>query len=254
MIGRRAEATTSSIASLPAFRAGPATILVVEDEPTLARAMRLALERDGHRVLWAADGGAALDLFRRESIDLLLLDLMLPGVDGWEICRSVRRSSNLPILITTARGAEDERVLGLDLGADDYLVKPFGMRELVARARALLRRAAINGPAPTEGDVELQIGPVRLLPRERRVFVDGEPVELRRREFDLLLFLARHPNQVLTRDTLLERVWGHDFEGEPRTVDVHIRMLREKIERDPANPMLLHTVRNVGYSLRAPNA
>jgi two-component system alkaline phosphatase synthesis response regulator PhoP len=226
-------------------------LLLIEDEPTLARAMRLSLEREGYRVLWAADGSAGLELFNHEAIDLVLLDLMLPGIDGLEICRTVRRRSRVPILITTARGAEDDRVLGLDLGADDYLVKPFGLRELVARARALLRRAALDTASEaTNADPEVEIGPLRILPRERRAFVAGAPVELRRREFDLLLFLARHPNQVLTRDLLLERVWGRDFEGEPRTVDVHIRMLREKVEADPANPALLHTVRNVGYTLR----
>jgi DNA-binding response OmpR family regulator len=228
------------------------TLLLIEDEPTLARAMRLTLERAGYRVHWAADGATALDLFSHEAIDLVLLDLMLPGIDGMEICRTVRRRSRVPILIASARGAEDDRVLGLDLGADDYLVKPFGLRELVARTRALLRRASLDSSdGATNGEPEVEIGPLRIMPRERRAFVSGGPIDLRRREFDLLLFLARHPNQVLSRDLLLERVWGHDFEGEPRTVDVHIRMLREKVEADPANPVLLHTVRNVGYTLRA---
>jgi DNA-binding response OmpR family regulator len=224
-------------------------VLVVEDEPTLARAIRLALEREGYRVIWAADGAAALSLFGGQAVQLVLLDLMLPGIDGLALCRTFRRASRVPILITTARSAEDDRVLGLDLGADDYLVKPFGIRELVARSRALLRRAALGGE-PSSSEPEVQIGALRILPRERRVFLAEEAIDLRRREFDLLLFLARHPNQVLTRDTLLERVWGRDFEGEPRTVDVHIRMLREKLEPDPANPAMLQTVRNVGYSLR----
>jgi len=227
-----------------------ATILLVEDEPTFARAVRLALEREGYRVLWAPDGPTALQTFRREHADLILLDLMLPGIDGFEICRAVRQRSHVPILITTARSAESDCVLGLDLGADDYLVKPFGLRELVARTRALLRRATIHEREP-ESDAPLEFGPLRIHPRERRAYVRDVPLRLRRREFDLLLFFMRHPNQVFSRDQLLEKVWGYDFEGEPRTVDVHIRMLREKIERDPANPELLLTIRNVGYTLQA---
>ena len=239
-----------SAPSVPPSDAGAATILLIEDDAKLARLVRLTLEGEGYRVLWAFDGPSALALFQRERADLVLLDLILPGMDGIELCRRLRCLSHVPILITSARDAEEERVLGLDAGADDYLVKPFGLRELAARCRALLRRSALAGSAAPGGVVEIRIGALRILPDERRVYLDDEPLDLRRREFDLLLFLARHPNQVLTRDMLLERVWGHDFEGEPRTVDVHIHMLRGKIERDPANPVLLHTIRHVGYTLR----
>jgi len=233
----------------PAAEVRAASILLVEDETTFARAVRLALQREGFLVHWAPDGRGALDVFRGEDVDLVLLDIMLPGMSGLEICRAIRQVSSLPIIMITARGSEADTVRGLELGADDYLPKPFGMRELVARVRALLRRA---GPeTSSNADRPIQVGPLEIFPRRRQVLRRGAPVELRRREFDLLLFLARNAGQVFTRDLLLERVWGHDFEGEPRTVDVHMRMLREKLEDDPANPVLLHTVRQVGYCLRA---
>jgi len=169
-------------------------------------------------------------------------------MNGLDICRAIRQVSQLPIIMMTAKTAESDKVVGLELGADDYVAKPFGMRELVARVRAVLRRASTATPGPADRPVVA--GPLRILPRQRQIFRNGEVLELRRREFDLLLFLARNPGQVFTRDALLEKVWGHDFEGEPRTVDVHMRMLREKVELDPAHPRLLHTVRQVGYTLR----
>ncbi len=225
----------------------PATLLLVEDEPTLARAVRFTLEREGYQVQWAADGTSALKLFRRQPIDLILLDLMLPGLDGLDVCRAIRRESAVPIMMLTARTAETDKVKGLELGADDYLTKPFGMRELVARVRALLRRAEGQTAGSTERPISIDYLLIR--PRERRVERDGRPVGLRPREFDLLLFLARHRGQVFTRDQLLERVWGFDFEGMSRTVDVHIRLLREKLEKNPSQPTLIQTVRRVGYSL-----
>lgn len=229
-------------------RSATARLLLVEDEPTLSRAITYTLAREGYQVDAVADGAAALHRFREKPPQAVLLDLMLPVIDGWEVCRVIRRESTLPILMLTARGTETDRVLGLELGADDYLVKPFGMRELVARVRALLRRAG-DRPLPAAGN-ELRVGPLRISPEERRVLRDETPIELRRREFDLLAFLARNAGQVFSRDSLLEHVWGFDFEGEARTVDVHVRMLREKLERDPSNPALIQTVRNVGYTLR----
>jgi DNA-binding response OmpR family regulator len=231
-----------------AARAGAARLLLVEDESTLAGAIAYRLAREGYAVETAADGAAALRRFREQQPDLVLLDLMLPVMDGWEVCRAIRRDSSVPILMLTARAEETDKVLGLELGADDYVVKPFGMHELIARVRALLRRAGVDRDHVIMQ--EILIGPLRIRPDERRVFRDDTPIDLRRREFDLLAFLARNAGQVFSRDSLLERVWGYDFEGEARTVDVHIRMLREKIERDPSNPALLQTIRNVGYTLR----
>ena len=225
------------------------TILVVEDEQTMARAVRFVLEREGFRVLHAGDGRVALNLFEREQPEALILDLMLPEIDGLEVCRSIRRQSMIPILMLTARADEFDRVLGLELGADDYLTKPFSMRELVARVRALLRRAeaARDGWQPHP----ILVGPLRLDAARREVRLDGRPVSLRPREFDLLLHLARHPGQVFTREQLLDQVWGYDFAGGSRTVDVHVRWLRRKIEADPGQPQHLQTVRSVGYRLRA---
>jgi DNA-binding response OmpR family regulator len=235
---------------MPATLPAPgASVLLVEDEATLARAIGYTLEREGYRVALAPDGAGALRLFRSAPPDIVLLDLMLPGVNGLQVCAAIRETSRVPIMMITARDAERDKVIGLELGADDYLTKPFGMRELIARVRALLRRAAPAG-AVEDGRV-VTAGPLRIMPGQRRVFRDDAEVLLRRREFDLLLFLARHPGQVFSRDQLLERVWGHDFEGEPRTVDVHVRMLRQKIEQNPENPQLIHTVRQVGYTFRA---
>jgi DNA-binding response OmpR family regulator len=225
------------------------SILLVEDEATLAHAVEFTLEREGYRVQLAADGAAALRSFRDTVPDLVLLDIMLPGVNGLQVCAAIRESSRVPIMMLTARDAEQDKVVGFDLGADDYLTKPFGMRELLARVKALLRRAA--APEADSEQRPVVVGPLRIMTVQRLVYRDDEIVPLRRREFDLLLFLARHRGQVFSRDQLLERVWGHDFEGEPRTVDVHVRMLRQKLERDPDKPVMLHTIRQVGYCLRA---
>jgi len=225
----------------------PALILLVEDEPTLARAVRFNLEREGYRVLWAADGAAALKQFQRDKVGLVLLDIMLPGLNGLDVCRAIRRESAVPIMMLTAKTTETDKVVGLELGADDYLTKPFGMRELIARVRALMRRASAQ-PLETNGG-SIVVEHVTIHPRERRVQKDGREVELRPREFDLFLFLARNRGQVFTRDQLLEHVWGFDFEGESRTVDVHVRLLREKLEKYPSQPALIRTVRRIGYSL-----
>lgn len=219
-------------------------VLVVEDEPTLVSAISYNLRRSGFDVVSASDGVAGLQAARREHPDLIVLDLMLPKMDGLEVCRRVRAESGVPILMLTARAEEGDRVAGLDLGADDYVPKPFGMRELVARVRALLRRSSAGDHA--EGDV-LRAGAIEIDLRGRTVRRDGREVPLKPKEFDLLALLAEHAGQVFTRDQILEHAWGYDFLGGSRTVDVHVRWLREKLEDDPARPVHLRTVRGVGY-------
>jgi two-component system, OmpR family, response regulator ResD len=223
------------------------TILVVDDEPTIVEVVELYLRREGFEVTTAADGHAALAAVERRRPDLVVLDLMLPGMSGLEVAQRLRASGRLPIIMLTARGEETDRVVGLELGADDYVVKPFSPRELVARVRAVLRRAQ---PAPEPvPDGALAHGPLRMDTAARSATLDGRPLALTMREFDLLAFLMRHPGQVFTREQLLDNVWGFTFASDMSTVTVHIRRLREKIESDPANPMLLTTVWGVGYRL-----
>jgi len=217
-------------------------ILVVEDEPTLAQALRYNLEREGYRVLLAFQGQEGLALARTESPDLVILDLILPDVDGLEVCRALRRDSPVPILILTARGEETDRVVGLELGADDYMVKPFSMRELLARVRALLRRAQMSPPAEV-----LVAGDLRLDLRRRQAFRGDAPLPLRPKEFDLLAFFMRHRGRALSREEILDRVWGVDAAVDTRTVDVHVRWLREKVEEVPSKPTRIITVRGLGY-------
>ncbi|HEX5480442.1 MAG TPA: response regulator transcription factor [Dehalococcoidia bacterium] len=221
------------------------TILVVDDEPSLTAALSYNLRKDGFRVITAGDGIAALQEARRERPDLIVLDLMLPKMDGLEVCRRVRAESAVPIIMLTAKGEEMDRVVGLEVGADDYLAKPFGMRELMARVRALLRRAAQH-TNDREGR-RIAAGELSIDPRGRTVERGGAPVALKPKEFDLLAFLAKSAGQVFTREQILQRVWGYDFFGGSRTVDVHMRWLREKLESDPAHPAHLLTVRGVGY-------
>ncbi len=231
---------------MTAVSATSATVLVVEDEEALLLTMAHHLRREGYQVITAARGDDGLRLAREREPDVIVLDLMLPGVDGMRICRSLRRDTQVPIIMVTALGGEGDRVAGLDTGADDYLSKPFGMRELLARVRALLRRApGRRVEAPEEETVrsgDLEINPVR---REARR--GGELLRMKPREFELLLFLLRHPGQVLSREHILESVWEHDFNGDARTVDVHMRWLRQKIELDAANPQRIRTVRGSGY-------
>ena len=233
-------------------------ILLVEDDPTLRETVEYNLRHQGYDVTTAADGQAALAAARREQPDLLLLDVMLPGLDGFEVCRILRREMNVPILMLTARSDEIDRVLGLEMGADDYLTKPFSMRELLARVKALLRRVELireemavrpdTPPVELEMNAEtLTFGDLEIDRRRREVRLHGAPVRLKPKEFDLLLFLARNRGVALSRDLLLERVWGWTFDGNSRTVDVHVRWLREKIEPDPADPARIITVRAVGY-------
>ena len=225
------------------------TILVVDDETTLRETLVEALETEGFRVVSAADGREALTVFRAERPDLVLLDLMLPELSGIEVCRIIRAESGVPIVMLTAKDSEIDKVVGLELGADDYVTKPFSVRELSARIRALFRRseqalASENPPAVVDlGRVQVDIAGHRLLR-------DGDALPVKPKAFELLLFLLRHPGQVFTRDQLLERVWGYDYAGESRTVDVHVHWLRGELEEDPASPVYLQTVRGVGYVLR----
>jgi DNA-binding response OmpR family regulator len=227
------------------------TILVVEDEPTLRETLADALEADGFRVVSAADGREALTTFRAERPDLILLDLMLPELSGIEVTRIIRAESGVPIVMLTAKDAELDKVVGLELGADDYVTKPFSLRELTARIRALFRRseaAATAAGAPTVID----LGRVQADLAGHRLLRDGHALPVKPKAFELLAFLIRHPGQVFTRDQLLEHVWGYDYAGETRTVDVHVHWLRSQIEDDPGQPAFIHTVRGVGYVFRRP--
>jgi two-component system, OmpR family, response regulator ResD len=223
-------------------------ILIAEDEPTVSEVVTRYLAREGFNVQQAPDGESALKLAREHPPDLVVLDLMLPKVDGLEVLRELRRHGPLPVIIVTAKGEETERILGLELGADDYVTKPFSPRELVARVRAVLRRANRNGVS--QGMI-LRAGSLLIDPNRRSLTIDGEPVELTAREFDLLVFLARHPDQVFTRDQLLDRVWDFHYFGDASTVTVHIHRLRTKIEPDPMRPTYLRTVWGVGYKFEA---
>jgi two-component system response regulator RegX3 len=226
------------------------TILVVEDEPTLRETLAEALEGEGFEVRTAADGPSAVASFRDAAPDLVLLDLMLPGMSGMDVCRAIRAESSVPIVMLTARDAEIDKVVGLEVGADDYVTKPFSLRELTARIRAILRRSDQPGAAQLPPLVDL--GSVRVDLAGHRLLRDGRVVAVKPKVFELLTFLLRHPGQVLTRDQLLEHVWGYDYPGETRTVDVHVHWLRAAIEVDPASPSLVQTVRGVGYVLRRP--
>jgi two-component system, OmpR family, response regulator ResD len=220
-------------------------ILVVDDEPTVREVVQHYLEREGYRVQAAEDGQAALAAFGADAPDLIVLDLMLPGVDGIEVCRQVRAKASTPIIMLTAKGHESDRIVGLELGADDYVVKPFSPRELVARVRSVLRRTLVGdgrGPSPP-----LRAGDVQVDPATREVTVAGRPVTLTVREFDLLAFLVAHPRQVFSRGQLLRQVWEYRWLGDTSTVTVHVRRLRAKVEDDPSNPVRLQTVYGVGY-------
>jgi len=227
-------------------------VLVVEDEPTLLETLEYNLARQGYQVYTAADGFTALEIARRERPDAIVLDIMLPGLDGLEVCRILRREMNVPILMLTARADEVDKVVGLEVGADDYLTKPFSMRELLARVKALLRRVRLirEELVAEDGAVsgeKLSFGELIIDLARREVLLRGEPLRMKPKEYELLVFLARNRAMVLSRDLILERVWGWDYDGGTRTVDVHVRWLREKIEPDPARPTRIVTVRGVGY-------
>ncbi|MBN2548489.1 MAG: response regulator transcription factor [Anaerolineales bacterium] len=226
-------------------------VLVVEDEPSLQETLAYNLSRQGYKVEIAADGQTALNMAREIHPDLIVLDIMLPILDGYEVCRILRQEMNVPILMLTARDDEIDRVIGLEMGADDYITKPFSMREFLARVKAHLRRVRL---IREEVDSEtalvretIRFGNLTLDLTRREVLIDGKPIAMKPKEFDLLLYIARHRGQVLSRQLILERVWGWEFIGGSRTVDVHIRWLREKIEPDPQNPTRIITVRSAGY-------
>ena len=227
------------------------TILVVEDEDILREELAYQLEHDGYAVVQAADGAQAIERFRADKPDLVLLDLMLPQLSGTEVTRIIRRESDVPILILTARGSEVDKVVGLELGADDYVTKPVSLRELQARIRGILRRSerpvgAIGG----DGTETRRVGRATIDLAGHRLLRDGEVRPIKPKAFDLLAFLLRHQGQVFSREQLLADVWGYDYAGETRTVDVHVHWLRAEIEDDPQNPKVLETVRGVGYVLR----
>jgi len=227
-----------------------AVILVVEDETTVLETLSYNLQQEGYKVLTAEDGEQALELIRTRKPDLIVLDIMLPRLDGLAVCRLVRKDpevAHTPIIMLTARGTQGDKMVGLDSGADDYITKPFGLGEFLARVRAVLRRA----PGRTVQGQELQVGNIRADLTSHRAYRGDEELHLSQREFDLLVELMRNAGAVLTRDLLLSRVWGYDYLGDTRTVDVHIRWLRQKIEDDPSNPQHIVTVRGVGYRFEA---
>jgi len=230
-------------------------ILVVDDEISLQETLAYNLKRQGYEVQTTGDGTEALELAREMEPDLIILDVMLPGLDGFEICRILRREMSTPVLMLTARDDEIDRVVGLEVGADDYMAKPFSMRELLARVKAMLRRVRlireeVNHAEGEDGKPKpeiMEFGNLKIDMTRREITVDGEVVAFKPKEYELLTFLAQHQGQVLSREFILERVWGWDFIGDSRTVDVHVRWLREKIELDPANPQRIITVRGAGY-------
>ncbi|OGO35599.1 MAG: DNA-binding response regulator [Chloroflexi bacterium RBG_16_57_8] len=223
-------------------------ILIVEDDRTLLSVLEYNLTKEGYSVVTASDGADGLEVARRENPDFIILDIMLPKMSGYEVCRILRKEMSAPILMLSARGEETDKVVGLDLGADDYMTKPFSMRELLARVRAGLRRGGTHETEEAHvnllkgGDIEVDLG-------RHVATVRGSPLTLTPKEFDLLAFLLKNKGLVFSRDQLLEKIWGYDYAGDTRTVDVHVRWLREKIEAEPARPGLLVTVRGVGYRL-----
>lgn len=224
-------------------------ILVVEDDLNLLSALKYNLQKDGYDVTTAIDGTEAVETTRREKPELIILDVMLPKMNGFEVCRILRKDMTVPILMLTAKAEEIDKIVGLEIGADDYMTKPFSMRELIARVRAMLRRVKMAELSPTEEKTLLKVNDLEIDLARHRAVVRGTRLELTPKEFDLLAFLARNRGFVFNREQLLEKVWGYDYAGDTRTVDVHIRWLRQKIENDPQKPKHLITVRGTGYKL-----
>ncbi|MFC5370841.1 response regulator transcription factor [Arcanobacterium bovis] len=226
------------------------TILLVEDEPTYRETLAFNLGRDGYDVIQAENGLLALERFSTADVDLVLLDLMLPKLSGTEVCRKIRQESQVPIIMLTAKDAEIDKVVGLELGADDYVTKPYSYRELLARVRALLRRTASTGET-TSADVNdvLRVGAIEMNIEAHEVRIGGDLVSMPLREFELLEYLMENPDRVLTRGQILDRIWGIDYIGDTKTLDVHVKRIRTKIEEDPAQPKILVTVRGLGYKL-----
>ena len=228
------------------------SVLIVEDEQSLAEPLAFLLKKEGFEVFMAPDGPTALDTLAAEDIDIVLLDLMLPGMSGTEVCRQLRQTSSVPVIMVTARDSEIDKVVGLELGADDYVTKPYFARELIARIRAVLRRGGeVEVETPAEDGMVLQEDRVMMDVERHIVTVDGQKVPMLLKEFDLLEYLMRNSGRVLTRGQLIDRVWGADYVGDTKTLDVHIKRLRSKIERNPSRPEILVTVRGLGYKFEA---
>ena len=228
------------------------TILIVEDEESLADPLAFLLRKEGFEVIIAGDGPTALVEFERNDIDIVLLDLMLPGMSGTDVCKQLRTTSSVPVIMVTARDSEIDKVVGLELGADDYVTKPYSSRELIARIRAVLRRGADTDNAVDEVEEQiLEGGRVRMDVERHTVTVAGEPVPMPLKEFDLLEYLLRNSGRVLTRGQLIDRIWGADYVGDTKTLDVHVKRLRSKIEEEPSRPKQLVTVRGLGYKFEA---
>ncbi len=228
------------------------TVLVVEDEDSFVDALTVGLKREGFRVQVARDGAEALELFDAVQPDLVLLDVMLPRVSGIDVCREIRSKSRVPIIMVTAKGSEIDTVVGLEVGADDYVTKPYRLRELVARIRAVLRRTPTDAHAPLLSGDALAVGDVELDPERHEVLIRGEQVQLPLKEFELLGLLLENAGRVLTRETLIDRVWGTDYVGDTKTLDVHVKRLRTKVETDPSNPSRIVTIRGLGYKFEIP--
>jgi two-component system, OmpR family, response regulator RegX3 len=223
-------------------------ILIVEDEASFSEALEFLLGKEGFEVTVAEDGQQAVDKFTKEGADLILLDLMIPVISGIEVCRIIRTTSQVPIIMLTAKDAEIDKVVGLELGADDYVTKPYSSRELIARIKAVLRRGTLDDSLDGESGIHVVAG-IKLDTGKHQVTINGEVVALPLKEFELLEFLMRNAGRVLTRSQLIDRVWGGDYYGDTKTLDVHIKRLRAKIEADPANPVLIQTIRGLGYKL-----
>ena len=226
-------------------------ILIVEDEASFSEALEFLLGKEGFEVTVAEDGQKAVDKFTKEGADLILLDLMIPVISGIEVCRIIRATSQVPIIMLTAKDAEIDKVVGLELGADDYVTKPYSSRELIARIKAVLRRGNLDDSLDGENGIHVVAG-IKLDTGKHQVTINGEVVALPLKEFELLEFLMRNAGRVLTRSQLIDRVWGGDYYGDTKTLDVHIKRLRAKIEADPANPVLIQTIRGLGYKLENP--
>jgi DNA-binding response OmpR family regulator len=224
-------------------------VLIVEDDANLLETLQYNLRKEGFQVITATDGEQAVSTARREKPDLIILDIMLPKMSGFEVCRILRKEMTVPILMLTAKAEETDKIVGLEIGADDYMTKPFSMKELLARVRAMLRRSQMAGLPPAGVPAVIKTGDLEVDIARHKALLSGTLLELSPKEFDLLAFLARNKGLVFSREQLLEKVWGYDFSGDTRTVDVHIRWLRQKIEAAPGNPRYLMTVRGTGYKL-----
>jgi two-component system response regulator RegX3 len=234
---------------------GRPTVLVVEDEASYVEALTIGLTREGFNVEVAVDGADALMKFEDVQPDLVLLDVMLPKMSGIDVCRLMRKRSQVPIIMVTAKGAEIDTVVGLEVGADDYVTKPYRMRELVARMRAVMRRQGTGSPQPAEVSAgSISVGDLTLDPDEHRVLLEGVELALPLKEFELLHLLLANAGRVLTRDVLIDRVWGSDYVGDTKTLDVHVKRLRAKVEADPANPARITTIRGLGYKFERPKS